>query len=365
MPIRRYESLDWLRGLTALSILVFHLGENGYLGGAKDSSSLIGKLGIYGVSIFFIISGLSIAIAYDRYLNDRMSAVTFFIRRVFRIWPLLWVAIAIVTIFSVFEGKNPSIFLLTINFTTLFGFIAPTKYINTGAWSIGNEMVYYALTPIIIKIYKSDIKIGNIVFATTLVIGFVFSNILLVDALKLSSQWHIYVNPFNNLFFYVSGIAIYYNFRYRKLEKNTIILIIIISVLCFVCIPTEGDQINIVTGFNRILFSIFCISIVFGFYFLKLNLPFRIGEIFEQIGIATYGIYILHPIVINALEEYILFLVPLNDYMFVFMVIFSTIAISSISYRFFENPIMLIGKKWTEKILSQSLKKEERVERSL
>lgn len=79
----RLEPLDWLRGLMALSIMLYHFGP------WHDAAHPIGRLGIYGVSIFFILSGLSMAIAYDRYICDVPSSVSFFIRRLFRIWPLL------------------------------------------------------------------------------------------------------------------------------------------------------------------------------------------------------------------------------------------------------------------------------------
>jgi peptidoglycan/LPS O-acetylase OafA/YrhL len=66
----------------ALSIMLYHFS------GQHDAATPLGRLGVYGVSIFFILSGLSMAIAYDRYVMDFRSSVTFFIRRMFRIWPL-------------------------------------------------------------------------------------------------------------------------------------------------------------------------------------------------------------------------------------------------------------------------------------
>jgi peptidoglycan/LPS O-acetylase OafA/YrhL len=64
----RLESLDWLRGSMALSILLYHLG------GPHDASTPLGKLAVYGVSIFFILSGLSMAIGYDKYIRDMRSS---------------------------------------------------------------------------------------------------------------------------------------------------------------------------------------------------------------------------------------------------------------------------------------------------
>ena len=50
----RIESLDYLRGIMALSVMIYRLTSwNLY---HPDASTLLGRLGIYAVSIFFILS---------------------------------------------------------------------------------------------------------------------------------------------------------------------------------------------------------------------------------------------------------------------------------------------------------------------
>ncbi|HOY69302.1 MAG TPA: hypothetical protein PLZ85_00405 [Methylotenera sp.] len=57
----RLDSLDWLRGLLAFSIMIYHLTS--WEISPLESSHLLGRLGIYGVSMFFLLSGLSMAVA--------------------------------------------------------------------------------------------------------------------------------------------------------------------------------------------------------------------------------------------------------------------------------------------------------------
>ena len=143
----RIETLDWLRGLMALSIMFYHLSC--WIIRPLDSANPLGRLGIYGVSIFFVLSGLSMAIVYNSYVKSIRTSINFYVRRIFRIWPLFWVACILTILPQVLKTGTYSWKHLFINITTLFGFIKPAAYIPTGAWSIGNEMVYYALTPLI------------------------------------------------------------------------------------------------------------------------------------------------------------------------------------------------------------------------
>ena len=179
MNVDRIASLDWLRGMMALSIMIYHL--TCWIFTPLNSASLLGRLGIYGVSIFFILSGLSMAVVYNNYINSFKTSLFFFIRRVFRIWPLLWIVCLFIIFSPILNNQIYSIKIIIYNLTTLFGFIAPTKYIATGAWSIGNEMVYYALTPMIIVLYNYKLWIGNLLFIVTLIIGLLFAFVFLIQ----------------------------------------------------------------------------------------------------------------------------------------------------------------------------------------
>ncbi|MFC6806271.1 acyltransferase family protein [Methylophaga thalassica] len=302
--ISRVESLDWLRGLMALTIMIYHLTSWHFF--KLDSSSMLGRFGIYGVSIFFVLSGLSMAIVYSKYITDKRTAVTFYIRRVFRIWPLLWLCVALLVVYKLAAGEDISITQVFLNITTLFGFISPSDYMNTGAWSIGNEMVYYAMTPLILMMYEKNKLLGNLFLLATFIVALIFCFALLMPQQSLTEQRHLYINPFNNLFLYVAGIAIYYN----RVDISCISTVIIftLTLAIFASYPVSGDKIAIVTGVNRIIFMFASIFLVISFYsFSKWenNVPIALKYPLEQFGLVTYGIYLLHPIV-NLYLGYIL-----------------------------------------------------------
>lgn len=58
----RIDSLDYLRGIMALLIMLYHYYSWIYSG--FDSSEFMGRIGVYGVSIFYILSGLTLYVAY-------------------------------------------------------------------------------------------------------------------------------------------------------------------------------------------------------------------------------------------------------------------------------------------------------------
>jgi peptidoglycan/LPS O-acetylase OafA/YrhL len=326
--------------MMAVSIMLYHLHEG-------DAATILGKLGIYGVSIFFILSGLSMAIAYDRYIKDLRSSGFFFIRRLFRIWPLLWLAIACIVLPAYFRGRSFGVVTIALNLTTLFGFVARTRYINTGAWSIGNEMVYYALTPLLVIIYHYRRWLGNLMTLVATAIGVLFAFHLLNPEMSLVSQWPTYINPFNNLFLYCSGLTIYYNFRNLTVPSFWYFALMIGSAAAFIFYPSTGDQINLVTGGHRVAFSLISAAIVLAFYKCPQFLPDAIGDRFEQLGIATYGVYLLHPIVMYWTSKSLRTLGIYEGHVFVLLVIAITISLALIIFTVYESPLIRLGKRIT------------------
>lgn len=340
----RIDPLDWLRGLMAISIMLYHFGNYTFF--ELDASSLLGKFSIYAVSIFFVISGLSMAVVYNSFINSIQSSWFFLVRRIFRIWPLLWVCIALGTIATTLQNLNIDWWKIFLNVTTLFGFLKPDAYINTGAWSIGNEMVFYLLTPILIILFNKKRWVGNFLTLSSCAIFFLFAFYLLKPGVSLNDQWGTYINPLNNLFFYITGISIYYNLKNTNLRKYVYVILLLIPILFFIFFPIIGDRSVLAIGIPRILFSLMSILLVVAFYKFPFTLPIIFSYPLKQFGIATYGVYLLHPIIFQTIQ----FLLPqLKTYPFILFTssIILTIVFALLSYKFFEEPLMRIGKKIT------------------
>ena len=74
---------------------------------------------------------------------------------------------------------------------------------------------------------------------------------------------------------------------------------LLISLFFFVIMPVHGDQINLITGINRVFFSIISCIIVFSFWKLNIKIPDFLRILLKSIGEATYSVYLLHPIILN------------------------------------------------------------------
>lgn len=344
--MKRYETLDWLRGVTACAIMIYHLIS--WTLWHPQAGSLLGNLGIYGVSIFFVLSGLSMGIVYNHFFHNYKSSFIFFIRRLFRLLPLLWIVIIIISIDQFYLTHYFDLSKFILNITLLYGFLAPSEYINVGAWSIGNECVYYAFTPILILLYNKRKLFGNLALLGAVIIGIYFAFFALDHHLTLAQQWKIYINPFNNLFLYFSGLALYYNFKELTM-KRIAPLLIFISICLLWFYPVSGDQIEIVTNFNRIIFSIAAVTLTLGFYKLEvITIPFSLSKLLSNIGETTYGIYLIHPVVFLYITRFF----NLNSYTTILLTIILTLLISNLLYYFYEKPFIKIGKRLTTRSIT-------------
>ena len=132
----------------ALGIMVYHYYTwTGFKFGAE---TLLGKIGIYGVSVFYVLSGLTLFIVYHEKLGIG-NIRNYFIKRIFRIFPLLWLSIFLSVVFL---NNQASFTILLLNLSGLFGFVAPDRYIAVASWSIGNELVFYAFFPLVILLSR-------------------------------------------------------------------------------------------------------------------------------------------------------------------------------------------------------------------
>lgn len=327
----RLYTLDYLRGFAALGIMLYH-----YLAWAYqifDASTTLGRIGVYGVSIFYVLSGLTLNVVYRDKMNNLAQVKDFFTKRIFRIYPLLWIATIIATMFIIFHGEMPGRMKFLLNITGLFGFVRPHDSIANGAWSIGNELVFYAIFPLLILAMKKRLLI--IPIAISLVLYLLFAFVLLDPKHILAHNWPVYTNPLNQLFLFVAGFTIgMFNYKNTKVA----VTVLLVSIAAFIFMPATGDLINIVVGFDRIVYTVLSITICYSFYMLNSKMPL-LHKPLSKLGEASYSVYLLHPLVFTGMEH----LIKDKDALWMVCVPL-TIVLAYLMYLKLETPFIKIGK---------------------
>ena len=139
----RIDSLDAIRGLLAIGVMTYHL--LGWTGTAR-----LLTLGTYGVYAFFVLSGFALEWVYSRRIRAEGGARRYGAARVGRILPLYVGAALATALLAVLAGRSIQGTDLLLNLTLTFGFINPGETSTVvGGWSIGIEVVFYVLFPLI------------------------------------------------------------------------------------------------------------------------------------------------------------------------------------------------------------------------
>jgi exopolysaccharide production protein ExoZ len=348
----RIDNLDYLRGLAALGIMLFHYKIWAY--GDGSSELFIERVGIYGVSIFYILSGLTLYSVYNgKFVADTAHVLSFLKKRIARIYPLLWLTIAL-TVWLAGEGIDwPK---LLLNLSGLFGFFTWDQYITVGSWSIGNELVFYTLFPLLLYAARKNAPVVIAVTIAALLLFSWFSFYVFSTNDTLAEQWHDYTNPLNQVFFFWSGMLIGRTLKQVQVSNAMSIAAIIAGLLLFIFYPASGDQIAIVTGATRIAFTLSILLITAGCYKMTATLPRPVHFCLGKLGEISYSLYLLHPIVLIIVKRTMLhlpFQVNLELRLIISGII--TIVASYISYTYFEKYFIAKAKKKEEMFPKESI----------
>jgi peptidoglycan/LPS O-acetylase OafA/YrhL len=152
--MQRLDSLQWLRALAAIMVLIGHVLEEAahYRGIGAAAAALPWTRG---VDVFFVISGFVIAVSARRHAGSGAGATAFLLRRTIRVVPLYWlfttlmVAALLIAPGGVKETElDPAQILssyLFLPYERHDGRIAPVLSLG---WTLNYEMFFYLLAAV-------------------------------------------------------------------------------------------------------------------------------------------------------------------------------------------------------------------------
>ena len=131
MKSHRLEHFDFARSLAIIGVIASHAYSLGY----ENTGTNFYTLGRFGVQLFFLISGATVFISFQKIIrNYKNPYQIFYCRRVFRILPL-FVFIGLLE----FYMKGGSFLSF---FSPFSGLLPDTQNSIPGGWSIWNEFIF-------------------------------------------------------------------------------------------------------------------------------------------------------------------------------------------------------------------------------
>lgn len=310
----RNYSLDGLRGMAALLVLLDHTG---YFVG----------VGAKGVALFFVLSGYLLAIPFVKNkINTLENGLYYLLRRLLRILPMY---IFYVVLVGLWEHLGNNWMISHLIFERSDGHL----------WSVKQELCLYLILPTYFLIIYTIRKKPLLCAILALVIATLCDIFLTRDVLGFTSPtpgipMRLHVAPF------FIGIATAYFECYLQYKKITyrhsdILIITLLSIAFYIAnMFLEKPQ-------EYIISFIFMIIILGIPYIPIASITHKIltANAFRAIGIIGYSFYLLHWIV---RDEVILH--TQNVYFITIIVIGITYVMSYITYRTIELPFMSVSK---------------------
>lgn len=144
----RLPSIDGMRGVAILLVLIAHLDMNAGVG--IDRIEWIERLGDLGVKIFFVLSGFLITslLVTEQRRTGRIAIVRFIIRRSLRIFPPAYLYIFSITLAAAagWLESRPADALAALTYTMNFN-VAPGWWLGH-TWSLSVEEQFYLVWPL-------------------------------------------------------------------------------------------------------------------------------------------------------------------------------------------------------------------------
>jgi peptidoglycan/LPS O-acetylase OafA/YrhL len=138
-----------LRALAAGSIVVFHLAVLQIT--PPTELAFIGNYFAFGVPLFFVLSGFSLAHSTSHKVGAEFWIEVYFLKRFYRIAPLFYAVLTFTLIFFYFRGVAIKPEEVILNLSFLYNLV-PGKHESLvfAGWTIGVEMLFYLAFPLIL-----------------------------------------------------------------------------------------------------------------------------------------------------------------------------------------------------------------------
>lgn len=341
----RLEQLTFTRFLAAISIVVFHYGQNIFPFSSDDVAFFFRQANI-GVSYFFILSGFVMIIACGN--KDKVEFGDYIKRRFARIYPVYGLAIFVMLAYYVLILNSFDYKELVLNLTLIQSWIPGFALsFNTPGWSLSVEMFFYISFPFLFNQFYKKYSLNKLI--VPVFVFFIVSQLAL-HILPHSSFYNGYPSKSHDLIFYspwmhfneflignIAGLFFLKGVKVRNYDIPIILLILLVSVLLKIDIGINFHNGMMAFVFVPLIVLISANNGMLSKISNNKNLVF-LGEI-------SYGIYILQIPIYTWVNKIMMYWNIDSPTIIFYTVLIVLILFSAISYKFFETPLRKIINK--------------------
>ena len=358
--VPHFEYLDSLRGLAIIGVIIVH---SYIVSGIDPNTYKLLFFGQRGVQLFYIVSAFTLFNSMsERQGRERFPKLNFFIRRVFRIGPMFYLAIMGNIIYLYLNGAQ--VFPLSakemiLGLLFLHGWDQNAILsVAIGGWSVADEFSFYLIFPIIFSGIR-NFRYSLLIFIASAAIFPLISALFLYYKLgrfdfsdKNAEYFFFYWFPIQFPVF-ILGVATYYaskimqNLISDEYERK------FISFFCFIL-----GLFIITASMPTRNMTLYLSSLGLAFVVLSLSInPFSVivNSFTIFLGKISYSVYLIHFFLIIALHTFLmpfiynyrpLYIGQLWYFMLVLIFTAFTACICAFyTYRYIELPSIRAGKE--------------------
>ena len=360
---QKLESIQGLRGIAALLVLLFHMAEfqrQMARGNAEDIALVSGiwDTGWAGVDLFFVISGF-IMVYVTRNTGGTLKDIRRFITsRITRIYPLWWVCAGIMTLYFWVTYGMPAAPDRVADSSeavayALKSFILipqQSEPILGLGWTLIHEMFFYMVFAGLLFLPRKHLPVAFMIWAVLTLIGAQFVEVALFGR----NIAELAASPLS-LEFIAGGMAGYVVSKNRIFKPRAFFILgLFMACLGFLFFPTDGDSSN--TILRVAIFTVPFICLTYGWVGCEIKKSWKTPIWLSTLGDWSYSLYLTHYIVLVTLRRIYRAIFPeglwvgapgmWDNLVFAVLALALSIITASIFYTFIERPSLKFFKKY-------------------
>ncbi|QWT42540.1 acyltransferase family protein [Dickeya dadantii] len=370
--MKRNNELDKLRALAVFGTILSHLDLIYFKtpNFVKSIPYKIDTIGVFGVLLFFIISGYVISASLIKKIdtcNDEKTPdiiKSFFIKRLFRITPssVIWIALMFMCSWYIGMGNSKgnyegALFALANIYNIYQNSSMASPNIFGIYWSLSLEEQFYLIFPFFLLFLTSKSNRLSFLFLISIFSFFIpnpYNAMFPIWGIACGIIIYLIREKINEIY---STISTRLSFKSLRMLSNSFIFICILLVSPFIA--------NNYPTFYGLSQSIL-LSIIVMIATVNKGLVLPVGKlnpVIEWVGARSFSIYLSHVPTAYFIKTFVfihaprLGIEPLDIGLSTMLIIYipALIAVCEISYRFIEKPLTEIGRKISWRIENRKI----------